>query len=77
MAAQLHRPLFHCAGDVFEATPYLHSALTTKGHRRHIWLLKRARPADIEFEIAGEREVCTVTDSAATVEVKVLDELFT
>lgn len=75
-AAQLHRPLFHCAGELFEATPYLHSALTTKGHRRHIWLLKRARAADIEFEIAGEREVCTVADSAATVEVKVLEELF-
>jgi hypothetical protein len=76
-AAQLHRPLFHCAGDVFEATPYLHSALTTKGHRRHIWLLRRARGSDIEFEVAGEREVCTVADSAATVELDVLEELFT
>jgi hypothetical protein len=73
---QLPRPLFHFAGDVFEATPYLHSALTTKGHRRHIWLLKRAKVADLEFEVAGEREVRNLADSAATVEVKVLDELF-
>jgi hypothetical protein len=73
---QLDRPLFHCGGDVFEATPYLHSALTTKGHRRHVWLLKRCRGGDLEFEVAGEREVSTVPDSAATVELKVLEELF-
>jgi hypothetical protein len=39
-------------------------------------LLNRVKSGDLEFEVAGEREVCTVADSAATVEVKVLDELF-
>ena len=73
---QLPRPLFHCAGEVFDATPYLHSALAAKGHRRHIWLLKRARGGKIEYEIIGEREVCDIADSTATVELKVLDELF-
>jgi hypothetical protein len=75
-AEQLHRPLFHWTGDVFEATLYLHSALTTKGHRRHIWLLKRTRGADSEFEVAGERELCVVAGSATAVELKVLEDLF-
>ena len=61
---------------MFEATPYLHSALTTKGRRRLIWLLKRARGADMKFEVAGEREVSTLPDSAGTVELKALDDLF-
>jgi type I restriction-modification system DNA methylase subunit len=53
--------------------------LHDKGHRRYIWTLKRHFPntGQFEFEIVGEREPPRiVADSAATVEMNVLDELF-
>jgi hypothetical protein len=79
IAGQFDRPLFHFAGEVFEATPFLHSELHPKGHRRHIWVLKRYFPntGEFEFEIVGEREPArVVTDSPTTVELKTLDDLF-
>jgi hypothetical protein len=75
----LNRPLFQWNGDVFEATPYFHTELNPKGHRRHVWLFKRRvwHSAETEFQVVGEREVRKIIDSAATVESAVLDGLFT
>jgi hypothetical protein len=65
-------------GHVFDATPYFHTELNPKGHRRHIWQFKRwiCHSADTEFQVVGERELRTVADSLAVVEVNVLDGSF-
>jgi hypothetical protein len=78
-ADQLSRPLFHCEGELMEATPYLHTEVNARGNRRNIWMFKRrfAQVTTIEFQIVGEREIKQIVESAATVEVAVLDELFT
>jgi hypothetical protein len=76
---QLDRPMFHWDGQLFEATPFLHTKLTTNSLRRHIWLLRRRfHQADqFQFEIAGEGgELQVLPDSAPTVEFRVLEELF-
>lgn len=76
---QLARPLFHFDGDVFEATPFLHTELHANGHRRHIWVLRRHFPktGEFEFEIVGEREKPRpISDSPTTVELKSLEGLF-
>lgn len=74
---ELSRPLVHCCGEVFELTPYLHTE--RKGHGRYIWLFKKYVGAanQFRFELAGEEgEPREVVDSPATVEFKVMDELF-
>jgi hypothetical protein len=79
VADHLSRPLFHCNGEVYEATPYFHTELNPKGHRRHVWLFKRRiwHSSETEFQVVGEREVTKVIDSVAMVESTVLDGLFT
>ena len=64
---------------MFEASPYFHTELNTRGNRRHVWLLKSRiwHATNTEFQVVGEREMKTVADLATTIELKVLDELFT
>jgi hypothetical protein len=78
-AEHLSRPFFHCDGELFDATPYLHTDVNARGNRRHIWIFKRrfAQITTLEFQIVGEREIKQVVESATTVEVAVLDALFT
>lgn len=77
-ADHLPRPLFCYHGEIMDATPYLHTELSVKGNRRQIWVLKRrfAQSSSLEFQIVGERELKKVAESAETIEVAVLDELF-
>jgi len=79
VADHLHRPLFHCEGELFDATPFFHTELNPRGHRRHLWLFKRRvwHSGENEFQVVGERELRVIADADLTIDHRVLDELFT
>lgn len=77
---KLDRPLFHWNGEICEAAPFLFTQLTSKGHRRDVWVFKRRTSAQFELENVGEGDKNTAPGSPAPLwvdEQKVLQELFT
>lgn len=74
--AQLPRPFFHWSGQLCDASPFLYTTLTPKGHRRDVWVYKGRRSGKIELENVGEGEKDGFPDSPSAVELKVLKELF-